>query len=299
MPDPAGDDLEQRCLVDGGKDAPDIQLERPRRPPAVDGDAPKETHQPIARRQRPLALAAGVGVVDEEGLEHPLLGRHQEVVDHAIPEVRGKHLARLGTIGHKTDRRARAVAVVAEVPLECQQLRLGVDLNGQSTERVPFVAAAYPVLPPQRTERIQVTADHEPPRTARTKLALFLLSLFTLPLLKFTFHAFAVLAALVVASQLLNDAVAPSACSRHWRTRALGPAEAGENTLELRPLPGLRRFAPSRRRERDLVIMARPAWLAPRASLAGSGHGPDADFSATLRSAWRSRSPAGSRARRS
>jgi hypothetical protein len=93
-------------------------------------------------------------------------------VDHAIPEVRGEHLARLGTTSHKTDRRARAIAVVTQVPLQCQHLRLCVDLEGQSIERVAFVAAADAVLPPQRAEGVEVRADHEPPRTARTKLAL-------------------------------------------------------------------------------------------------------------------------------
>jgi hypothetical protein len=55
----------------------------------------------------------------------------------------------------------------------------------------PLVAAAVTILPPQRAERIGVRADHEPPRTARTKLLLFLLFAFTLPSLKLTFQAFA------------------------------------------------------------------------------------------------------------
>ena len=36
---------------------------------------------------------------------------------------------------------------------------------------------------------IHIRADHEPPRNARTRLVLFLLSLFTLPFAKFTFQA--------------------------------------------------------------------------------------------------------------
>lgn len=44
-------------------------------------------------------------------------------------------------------------------------------------------------------------ADHEPLRTARTKLLLFLLFAFMLPLLKFTFHALFGLFAYVDADQ--------------------------------------------------------------------------------------------------
>jgi len=52
-----------------------------------------------------------------------------------------------------------------------------------------LVAAAAAVLPPELTERVEVGGDHDPPRTARTRLLLFLLFAFVLPSLKFTFHA--------------------------------------------------------------------------------------------------------------
>ena len=59
------------------------------------------------------------------------------------------------------------------------------------------VAAALAIVPPQRREGIEGRVDHQPPRTARTWSALFLLALFTLPLSKLTFHAFDELPALV------------------------------------------------------------------------------------------------------
>ncbi len=89
----------------------------------------------------------------------------------------------------------------AEILLECKQLGLGIHLEGQRVKGVPLVAAAVAILPPQRAERVELRADHEPPRTARTWKVLLLLSLFTLPLLKLTFHAFDGLLALDVDDQ--------------------------------------------------------------------------------------------------
>jgi len=85
--------------------------------------------------------------------------------------------------------------------LQRQQMRLGVDLERQGIEGVALIAAALTIVPPQRREGIQVRADHQPPRTARTRSELFLSSLFTLPSLKLTFHAFDGLSALVVDDQ--------------------------------------------------------------------------------------------------
>jgi len=65
------------------EEARHIQLERPGRAPAVCGNPAEELHQPVAGRQRPLALPAGVGVVDEDGFTHLLLPGHREVVDLA------------------------------------------------------------------------------------------------------------------------------------------------------------------------------------------------------------------------
>jgi len=163
--------------------------------------APQELHQAVARRERPLARPAGKGVVDEERLEDTLLLRHQQVVDDPVAEVRREDLARLRAAGDEADRGSRAVAVGAELLLEREQVRFGVRLEGERIARVPLVAAAAAVLPPQLAERIEIRADHEPPRTARAKLVLLLLSLFTFPSLKFTFHAFVGLFALVLDDQ--------------------------------------------------------------------------------------------------
>ena len=89
----------------------------------------------------------------------------------------------------------------AQLLLERKQVGLGIHLEGQGVQGVPLLAAAAPVLPPERAEGIEVRADHEPPRTARTWLLLLLLFAFTLPLLKFTFHALFGLLALVVDDQ--------------------------------------------------------------------------------------------------
>jgi hypothetical protein len=93
--------------------------------------------------------------------------RDQQVVDDAVPEVRGEHLARLGPAGNEADRASRVVGVVAQLPLERQQAGFRIDLEGERVPGVPLVAAAAPILPPQLAEPIGVRADHEPPRTAR------------------------------------------------------------------------------------------------------------------------------------
>jgi hypothetical protein len=103
----------------------------------------------------------------------------------------------------------------------------------------------------------------------------------TLPLLKLTFHALFGLLANELDDQVLNACIALSACSRRPargapRSRRPGPAVTGEERLAPRPASGGLAFA-SRRRERDPVITARSARLAPRASPADSGHGPDFD----------------------
>jgi len=69
----------------------------------------------------------------------------------------------------------------AKLLLEREQLGLGVHLEGARIKGVPLVAAAVAVMPPQRAERVELRADHEPPRTTRTWRLLFLLFAFTLP----------------------------------------------------------------------------------------------------------------------
>ena len=89
----------------------------------------------------------------------------------------------------------------AQFLLQREQMRLGVHLKGQRVRGCTLIAAALAIVLPQRAKGIEVRADHEPPRTAITKLLFVLLSLFTLPLLKLTFHALFGLLALEVEDQ--------------------------------------------------------------------------------------------------
>jgi hypothetical protein len=82
-----------------------------------------------------------------------------------------------------------------------QQIGLRIEFKPQRVDGVALVAAALVIVPPQGLEGKNVGADHRPPRTARTRLSLLLLSLFTLPLLKLTFHALFGLLALEVDDQ--------------------------------------------------------------------------------------------------
>jgi hypothetical protein len=99
--------------------------------------------------------------------------------------------------------------MVTELALEIKQIGFEVNLEPELVDGVPLIAAADTILSPEGLERVEVGChegggggqprwlpaascqgrDHEPPRTARTQLLLLLLLLFTLPSLKFTFHA--------------------------------------------------------------------------------------------------------------
>ena len=85
--------------------------------------------------------------------------------------------------------------------LQRQQIRFRVEFKPEGVDGIALVAAALAILPPQGLEGKNVGTDHRPPRTARTRLVLFLLLLFTLPLLKLAFHALFGLLALDVDDQ--------------------------------------------------------------------------------------------------
>jgi hypothetical protein len=58
----------------------------------------------------------------------------------------------------------------AELGLQLEELRLEIGLEGELVLGVPLVPAAGAVLPPELAEGVEVRVDHEPARTARTKL---------------------------------------------------------------------------------------------------------------------------------
>ena len=162
------DEPVERLLVDRGEEACDIKLERPCPPSPVGRHPSEETHQPVARSERPLAPPTGKRVVDEDRLEDALLVGDQKVVNNPIPEVSREDLAWLGALRDEADGSPRLVGVLPQLALEHDQVRLRIDLEGKGIQCVPLVAAAVSVLPPQLTELVEVRADHEPPRTART-----------------------------------------------------------------------------------------------------------------------------------
>src|SRR2546426_1387586 len=100
------------------------------------------------------------------------------MMHHTVTKIGGKHFARLGAVSDETDRPSRSVRMRAQFLLQREQMRLGVDLKGQRVRGCPLIAAALAIVLPQRAKRIEVRADHEPPRTAVTKLLFVLLSLF-------------------------------------------------------------------------------------------------------------------------
>jgi hypothetical protein len=139
--------------------------------------------------------------VNEDRLENLLLVRDQKMMHDAVAKIGGENFTRLRAVGDETDRTPWPVGVRAQLLLQREQVGLRVHFKGQGIYCVALVAAALAIVPPQRSEGIDVRADHRPPRTARAKLLLFLLSLFTLPSLKLTFHALFELLALVVDDQ--------------------------------------------------------------------------------------------------
>jgi hypothetical protein len=85
----------QDRLVDAHKIIADIQLQVPGPALAVGRRLADEPLQPIHCGEHALALAAGVGVVDEGPFPVLLQVAHQHVVDPAVGEVRGEDLPEL------------------------------------------------------------------------------------------------------------------------------------------------------------------------------------------------------------
>ena len=123
------------------------------------------------------------------------------MVHHAVTKIGGKDFARFWPRSDKADRSAWPVSMAAEFLLQPKEISLSIHFKRQGIYRIALVPAALPIVPPQGAEGIDVRADHRQPRTARTCLSLSLLSLFTLPLLKLTFHALSGLVALEVDDQ--------------------------------------------------------------------------------------------------
>ncbi|MCI0453427.1 MAG: hypothetical protein L0Y68_00345 [Candidatus Dadabacteria bacterium] len=123
------------------------------------------------------------------------------MMDDTIAKISSENLTRLRTIGDEAYRTPRTVSVLSKFFAQRKKVLLGIELKCQGVRCIALVAAALSIAPPQSAKRIKVSADHEHRRTARAWLLLFLLSLFTFPLLKFTFHALLELLALVVADQ--------------------------------------------------------------------------------------------------
>ena len=138
-----------------------------------------------------MPSAAGVGVVDEQGLEDALLVRHQEMVHDTVAEVGGEDFAGFGAIGDEADGTSLGGRCACAAPAASARRFASALTSKARVFRVcAFVAAALTIVPPQRCKGVEVRADHQPPRTARTRSVLFLSLAFTLPSLKFTFHAF-------------------------------------------------------------------------------------------------------------
>ena len=154
VPHPPRDQPVERLLVDRGKEARDIQLERPCPPAPIRRHPPQEVHQPVARGERALPLPAGVRVVNEDRLEYSFLVGDQEVVNNAIPEVCREDLARLRARRDEADGPPWVVGVLPEFALERDQVRLRIDLEGEGIQGVPLVVTAVAILPPQLAERV-------------------------------------------------------------------------------------------------------------------------------------------------
>ena len=96
--------------------------------------------QPFDALQCAFALAARVGVEDELAVEQRSHIVVVEVVHHAVAEIGGKDLALDRVAHHKTHRRRRTVAAVAQLVVQINQVGLQVQLETQLAVRVALVA---------------------------------------------------------------------------------------------------------------------------------------------------------------
>ena len=72
----------------------------------------------------------------------------QQMVHDPVAEIRREHLARLRPVGDEAHRAPRAVAAIAKLGLQCEQVGLGIQLEGERVGAVALVAPAAPVVAP-------------------------------------------------------------------------------------------------------------------------------------------------------
>lgn len=158
---------ERKSGVNRWKETRNIELQPPCGAPAIGARLAKKDHHPVAGAEHAFADPAGIRVVDEDRLEHPLLVLHQQVMHDVVAKVRGKHFARLRSVGDETHRAPRAVGAIAQGRLKIEQFGLRVELEGEGVDRIALVAAAATIMVHQRPIRKNVRVDQRPPRTAR------------------------------------------------------------------------------------------------------------------------------------
>ncbi len=124
MPNMLVDELKQNLFVDIEKEALNIQLQGIARPHAIVRHAPHKGLQALHRAVRPLALPAGIGVMNEPLLPVTLQGSHQDMVDNPVTEIGRKNLPKFGVFQQKTDRTRGMVGPTFQLLVQLHEVLL-------------------------------------------------------------------------------------------------------------------------------------------------------------------------------
>ena len=84
-------------------------------------------------RVNPFVISAGVGIMDKDPFENGSQIPHQKVMNHAVPDIRSKYVAKLETFLHKVVRRRGVVCTGNKLLLKVAKIVQVVLLK---TERV-------------------------------------------------------------------------------------------------------------------------------------------------------------------
>ncbi len=136
---------EQDAPVDRHEKPGNVELEHVSFPGMQIRDGTGEPLHSPDTEERALALAAGIGIVDERPFENGFELVHDEMVNDPVAEVPRENLALHGTLDDEGDARADRIRPISDVICEREQAGLVIDLEAQGVRGLALAAPAVEV----------------------------------------------------------------------------------------------------------------------------------------------------------
>ena len=94
---------------------------------------------PVNAIVRAFALAAAIGVVDEDLFENRRYAVENIMVDNAVAEIRGKYLTLYRFFNDKADAFPRFIGTGENVIIQFKYVRFKMLLKGERIDRIPLI----------------------------------------------------------------------------------------------------------------------------------------------------------------